>query len=201
MLQGQVALGTKPGGGPGQGSGEEASRNKHIALDVTRRLGLAQHLQPNVFVHIAQRQYLGLGVGRQRAPLIHQHCHGLAAAAHDRLQLAANQRQHAFAHVGRLLERGAHQGGVVVDGFLHHRTQDLVLALEVMEDAAGLDAHGAGQVAYGGALKALVAKQVSRGLQQLATGTVGVGQLAAVDHGAHHPQGFVLIHAALLYFY
>jgi len=38
-------------------------------------------------------------------------------------------------------------------------------------------------------------------LQQLAPGAVGIGQLAAIDHGAHHPQGFVLIHAALLYFY
>jgi len=42
---------------------------------------------------------------------------------------------------------------------------------------------------------------VGRRLQQLAPGAVGIGQLAAIDHGAHHPQGFVLIHAALLYFY
>ena len=88
-----------------------------------------------------------------------------------------------------------------MDGFFHDRTQDLVLALEVMKDAAGLDAYGAGQVAHGGTFEALVAKQVSRSLQQLAPGTLGVGQLAAVDHGAHHPQGFLLIHAALLYFY
>ncbi len=201
MLKRQAALGTKPRGGPGQRAGQEAPRNKHIAPDITGGLRLPQHLQPDSFVHIAQGQHLGLAFGRQRAPFVHQHRHGLTTAPHDRLQFAADQRQHAFAHVRRVFKGCTHHRGVVVNGFLHHRTQDLVLALEVMKDAAGLDTHGAGQVAHGGAFKAFVAKQVSRGLQQLAPGTVGVGQLAAIDHGAHHPLGFVLIHAALLHFY
>lgn len=44
-------------------------------------------------------------------------------------------------------------------------------------------------------------KQVSRGLQQLCLRHCQGQSVCAVDHGAHHPQGFVLIHAALLYFF
>ena len=68
-----------------------------------------------------------------------------------------------------------------------------------MKDAAGLNPHGTGQVAHRGAFEAFVAKQMRRRLQQLAPGTVGVGQFTAVDQSAHHLQGFVLIHAFLLY--
>ena len=49
-------------------------------------------------------------------------------------------------------------------------------------------------------------KSVTRGRKPFAqkrtnslTGAVGVGQLPAVHHGAHHLQGFLLIHASLLH--
>ncbi|MNP17534.1 hypothetical protein D3C76_1099700 [compost metagenome] len=63
-----------------------------------------------------------------------------------------------------------------------------------MKNTARLDAHGTGQVAHGRALVTLVAKQVGRHLQQLATGAVRVGQLPVVDQLAHDAQGFLLIH-------
>jgi hypothetical protein len=78
----------------------------------------------------------------------------------------------------------AHQRGVVANGLLHHRPQDFFLAFEVMKNAPGLNAHGTGQIAHRGAFVAFVAKQVSRHLQELAAGTVRIGQLAVFDQFA-----------------
>ncbi|MNV82945.1 hypothetical protein D3C71_1767160 [compost metagenome] len=64
-----------------------------------------------------------------------------------------------------------------------------------MEDAAGLDAHGAGQVAHRRAFVTLAAEQVGGGLQQLAPRTVRVGDLAAGHQFAHHRLGFFVVKA------
>lgn len=194
MIQAHAAIGAKPGGGPGQRPGQKTSRDEHIAPDKTGAFGFTQHLQPDVFIIVPQRQHLGLAVLGQRPPFVDQHRHGFATATHDRLQLATDQRQYALAHTAGLGNGRTHQRGVIANGLLHHRAQDFILAFEVMKNAARLNAHGTGQVAYGGALVAFIAKQVSCHLQQLATGTVRIGQLATVDQFAHDPQRFLLIH-------
>ncbi|MOA20415.1 hypothetical protein D3C78_1408580 [compost metagenome] len=64
-----------------------------------------------------------------------------------------------------------------------------------MEDAAGLDAHRAGQVAYRGALVTFAAKQVGRRLQQFSPGALRVGQLPVGHHFQQYVARFLLVHA------
>ncbi|MNV69133.1 hypothetical protein D3C71_1620280 [compost metagenome] len=64
-----------------------------------------------------------------------------------------------------------------------------------MKDTARLNAHRAGQIAHRGALVALAAKQVRRGLQQFAAGAFRVGHLSTGHQFAHYRLGLLIIHA------
>ena len=52
LIEAQTAAGTEPGGGPGQCAGKETSGNKNVAANIAGVLGLAQNLQPDVFINV-----------------------------------------------------------------------------------------------------------------------------------------------------
>ena len=73
--------------------------------------------------------------------------------------------------------------------FFHHRIQQCVLALEVVERRAAAHAHGGGHVARGGGLEALAAKQPGGGFQQLAAAVAVISLVGGLARAAARALG------------
>ncbi len=52
------------------------------------------------------------------------------------------------------------------DGLGHYRGQDVLLALKVVKEAAGLNTEGAGEIPNGGAIVALASKEIGGRAQE-----------------------------------
>ncbi|MNT55248.1 hypothetical protein D3C72_1924710 [compost metagenome] len=56
LIQAHRPFGAEPGVGPAQGSGEETSQDEWVGLEIPRRPGLAQHVQPQLLIGVAQAE-------------------------------------------------------------------------------------------------------------------------------------------------